>query len=144
MKMLFLYSISDTKSRNTDFKVVYDLAHRRRWFVTNFRLHFPFRLTDSNVRIFMLREESSWEAKVIYKDVGLLWMENCKCVLFSPYWYQDAMKQDVSIPMPPICLSWTPVFYMVCLKINCLFCSKSFLSGKPSCEHCFSRSLPLM
>lgn len=40
--MLFLYSISDTKSRNTDFEVVYDLAHRRRWFVTNFRLHFPF------------------------------------------------------------------------------------------------------
>lgn len=79
MKMMFLCFILFQTQKvgieiwNRDF--VYDLAHRCRWFVTSFRLHFPFRLSVSNVSIVTIDEELSWEAQVICKDVGLLWTQ---------------------------------------------------------------------
>lgn len=53
----------------------------------------------------MMHEELSSEEKVIYKDIDLLPMENCKCIISFPYWFQHAMKKDFVILITPICMS---------------------------------------
>lgn len=108
MKMMFLcFILFQTQKLGIEVSnrdIVYDLAHRCRWFVTGFRLHFPFR-SVSNVSN-VTTDKSCLEKHKLFIKMLVCFGYNT----FSPYWYQHAMKQDVSILMPSICISLNTCF----------------------------------